>query len=111
MTYRQPNAIERRLLKKTNVKPGMVDGTGSVDVQYEVEKIFNEQDVCLINVEIETIDSKGKASTRALTSGAELIKTPSKFLAAMADEAMAEIMSTDFNDELLKNSGSALESS
>ncbi len=110
MTYRQPNAIERRLLKKTNVKPG-VEGSGSVDVQFEVEKIFTEQDVCLINVEIETIDDKGKAETRNLTSGVELIRIPSKFLAAMAEEAMTEIMSTDFGDELIKNSESALGSS
>lgn len=104
MSYRQPNAIERRLLKRTNVKPGAVDGSGSVDVQFDVEKIFDQQDVKITGVEIEMVDEKGKSTVRAVTSGGDLARTPSKFLAAMADEAMTEIMSTDFDDEFLKNS-------
>lgn len=111
MTYRQPNAIERRLLKRTNVKPGAIDGNGSVDVQFDVEKIFDQQDVRITGVEIETVDEKGKSTVKAITTGSDLVRTPSKFLAAMADEAMTEIMSTDFDDEFLKNSESASEQS
>lgn len=106
MTYRQPNAIERRLLKKTNVKPGVADGSGSVDVQFDVEKIFDQQDVRLTGIEVEAFDEKGKGTVRQITTGSDLVRTPSKFLVAVADEAMTEIMSTDFTDEFLKNSAS-----
>jgi len=110
MTYRQPNAIERRLLKTTNVKPTS-SGTGSVDVNYDVERIFSQQEVVLSGIEVETTDEKGKTITRKITSGSDLVSTPSKLLNALAEEAMNEIMSMDFEDELIKNSGSASEPS
>ena len=107
MTYRQPNAIERRLLSKTNVKPGPGDGDGTIDVQFDVEKIFDQQDVRLSGIEIESVDEKGKSTVRQITTGSDLVRTPSKFLVELANEALKEIMSKDFEDELLKNSGSA----
>lgn len=107
MTYRQPNAIERRLLSKTNVKPGTGDGDGTIDVQFDVEKIFDQQDVRLSGIEIESVDEKGKSTVRQITTGSDLVRTPSKFLVELANEALKEIMSKDFEDELLKNSGPA----
>lgn len=110
MTYRQPNAIERRLLKTTNVKPTS-SGAGSVDVHFDVEKIFSQQDVVLEGIEVETVDTEGKTTSRKITSGSDLVRTPSKLLTALAEEAMNEIMSMDYEDELLKNSESASEPS
>lgn len=82
-----------------------------MDVQFDVEKIFDQQDVRITGVEVETLDEKGKSTIKAITTGSDLVRTPSKFLAAMADEAMTEIMSTDFDDEFLKNSEQASEQS
>jgi hypothetical protein len=105
VTYRQPNAIERREYKASKVAPGS-DGKGEVSVQLDIEKILGNQDVGIEHLEVET--SEGKSSKVVpITKGYDLARNPSKFCTKLAEEVATEIMDLDFSDELLKNFSSA----
>ena len=95
VTYRQPNGAERRILRKTQVSE---DG---VHVEFSVGKILKDQDVKIKNLEIE---KDGK--TIQITTGSQLAEESSRFCSSLVDELIAEIMSLDYGDELIKNSAS-----
>lgn len=82
------------------------DGSSSVLVDFDIERILSDQDVKIENLEA-TVDGVDKS----ISDGKTLVSMPSKFCRALSEEIMAEVMRADIDEDEIKNSGSASGSS